>query len=133
MMRTHLVPAALLAALLLSGCGAADGGAGAGGGPEADPPIDQPDGGADGPVEETTVDLEAARSDARSLLGQPEDEALEQGDDVRLGRHGDQERPLTFDLQPGRKTIATEDDGTGTYRVVEVVLETPDGQETFTE
>ncbi len=79
-----------------------------------------------------TFDLEAARRDARSLLGQSEEEVLELWGDVRVGRHGDEEFALTFDLQPGRKTIATEDDGTGTYRVVEVVLESEEGQETFT-
>ncbi|MEX0834800.1 MAG: hypothetical protein WD010_01825 [Nitriliruptor sp.] len=39
---------------------------------------------------------------------------------------------LIEDWRPGRKTIATEDDGTGTYRVVEVVLELDEGTETFT-
>jgi hypothetical protein len=88
--------------------------------------------GAGPPDGDLTFDLGSARRDAESLLGEPEEDVLELWDDVRVGRRGDEEMALTFDLQPGRKTIATEDDGTGTYRVVEVVLETEDGSETFT-
>lgn len=137
--------------LLLTACGAADAdgadvGAGlgdragdeaadgaAGACLEGDPDcVDADLGGEAAPPDDLGVDLEAARRDAESLLGEPEEDVLELWGDVRVGRRGAEEMALTFDLQPGRKTIATEDDGTGTYRVVEVVLETEDGSETFT-
>lgn len=88
--------------------------------------------GGEAPPDDLPFDLEAARRDAESLLGRSEDEVLEVWGDVRVGRHGDEQLALTEDLQPGRRTIATEDDGTGTFRVVEVVLETETGPETFT-
>jgi hypothetical protein len=44
-----------------------------------------------------------------------------------VGRHGDEAMMLTEDYVIGRKTIATEDDGSGTFRVVEVTLELTDG------
>lgn len=91
--------------------------------------------GGDGPGEPTLdrdVD-DAALRDARALLGEPEEQALARFDDVRLGRHGDETYALTEDYVVGRKTISTEDDGSGTYRVVEVVVETSDGPRTITE
>ena len=94
--------------------------------------VDADLGGGEAPPDDAGFDLEAARRDARSLLGQSEEEVLAAWGDVRVGRHGDEQFALTEDLQPGRKTIATEDDGTGTYRVVEVVLETEEGPERFT-
>ncbi|MEX1178115.1 MAG: hypothetical protein WEB09_06610 [Nitriliruptor sp.] len=90
-------------------------------------------GGAPPPDLDGELDVDAARRDARSLLGEPEEEVLELWQDVRLGRRGDEHMAVTDDQQPGRKTIATEDDGTGTFRVVEVVLELPEGSETFTD
>jgi hypothetical protein len=147
-MRPHLAASVTAATLLLlTACGAADPGAAA----RAGDGVSSPDAGgaagaclegatdcvdavldAEAPVDELGFDLEAARRDAASLLGQGEDEVLELWGDVRVGRHGDERFALTEDLQPGRKTIATEDDGTGTYRVVEVTLETLAGPETFT-
>lgn len=141
----------LVAALLLTACGAADGaddlraddGLSAGGAAdgaagaclEGDPDcVDADLGGDAGPGDDlgSDLDIDAARRDAESLLGEVEEDVLELWGDVRVGRRGDEEMMLTFDLQPGRKTIATEDDGTGTFRVVEVILETEDGSETFT-
>ncbi len=92
------------------------------------------DGGAPGPpdLDEGPSPDEDAIHEARELLGQPEAEALEHFDDVRLGRRDGEEFEVTDDHQPGRKTIATQEDGTGVHRVVEVVVETRDGQETVT-
>ncbi|WP_052667803.1 hypothetical protein [Nitriliruptor alkaliphilus] len=141
----------LVALLLLTACGAADGdeflraddgpsaGGAAGGAAgaclEGDPNCVDADLGGDAGAGDDVgfdIDIDAARQDAESMLGEPEDDVLERWEDVRLGRRGDEEMILTFDLRPGRKTIATEDDGTGTYRVVAVILETEDGSETFT-
>lgn len=148
-----------LAATLLLGCGGAttsDPGAAAADGGADQPVTSEPDeGGAaggtclegtpdcvdadldgDGPGEPSldgVVDDDAALRDARELLGEPEEQALDRFDDVRLGRHGDETFALTEDYVLGRKTISTEDDGSGTYRVVEVVVETSDGPQTVTE
>ena len=80
-----------------------------------------------------TPDEAAIVADARSLIGRSEDAVLQESADVRLGRHGDDQFALTEDYVVGRKTIATEDDGTGTYRVVEVTVELTDGPLTITE
>jgi hypothetical protein len=77
------------------------------------------------------IDEAAILVDSEQLLGETEDDALAE-EDVRIGRRGDEEFALTFDLQPGRRTIATEDDGTGTFRVVEVTVELTDGSQTLT-
>lgn len=147
-----------LAAVVLLGCGttatpdpgaaADDGGAdepvtsgsddGAAGGTclEGTPDCVDADLGGDGTDEPTLdggVDDETALRDASSLLGEPEEQALARFDDVRVGRHGDETYALTEDYVIGRKTISTEDDGSGTYRVVEVVVETNDGPQTVTE
>jgi hypothetical protein len=79
------------------------------------------------PVEGGQVDEAAAIRDAEGLLGQTEDEVLELWADVRVGRRGGEHLMLTEDYVIGRKTIATEDDGTGTFRVVEVTIELTDG------
>lgn len=148
-----------LAATLLVGCGSAstsDAGAAADDG-GADQPVtsgsDDGAGAAGGTCLEGTPDCvdadldgdgpgapgldgandDAALRDARELLGEPEEQALAAFDDVRLGRHGDETYALTEDYVIGRKTISTEDDGSGTYRVVEVVVETSDGPQTVTE
>ncbi len=78
-------------------------------------------------VDPDALDEGAMIRDAQSLLGQSEAEVLEQRADVRVGRHGDEEMMLTQDHVIGRMTIATEDDGTGTFRIVEVTLELTDG------
>jgi hypothetical protein len=77
------------------------------------------------------IDEAAILADSEQLLGETEEDALAE-EDVRIGRRGDEEFALTFDLQPGRRTIATEDDGTGTFRVVEVTVELTDGSQTLT-
>ena len=79
-----------------------------------------------------TLDEAAIIDDAEALLGQSEDAALAE-EDVRLGRHGDEHLALTEDYVIGRRTIATEDDGTGTYRVIEVTVELTEGPLTITE
>lgn len=92
------------------------------------------DGGSPGPpdLDDGSSEDEDAIREAREMLGEPETEVLERFDDVRLGRRDGEAFELTEDYQPGRKTIATEDDGTGVHRVVEVVVETHDGPETVT-
>lgn len=152
-MRSRTLASGLLAALLLTACGAA------GDGDDFQAPPDEPvasdgaGGGAAGTCLEGTedcvdadlsgegappdelpgeFDADAARAEARELLGMAEEEALATGDDVRLGRRGDEQFALTEDFRPGRKTIATEDDGSGTFRVVEVAVELDEGTETIT-
>jgi hypothetical protein len=85
---------------------------------------DAPDG--DGSAGGQAIDEAAILREAEELLGRTESEVLT-GSDVRLGRHGDESMALTEDHVVGRRTIATEDDGTGTYRVVEVTVELTDG------
>lgn len=63
---------------------------------------------------------------AESLLGKTEAEVTP-SDDVRIGRRGDEQYALTEDYVIGRKTVALEDDGTGTFRVVEVTVELTEG------
>lgn len=147
-----------LAAVVLFGCGTAsapDPGAAADDAGADQPVTSDPDGGAAGgtclegtpdcvdadldgddpgePTLDGVVDDDTALRDARSLLGEPEEQALARFDDVRLGRHGDETYALTEDYVIGRKTISTDDDGSGTYRVVEVVVETNDGPQTVIE
>ncbi|MTV26232.1 hypothetical protein FTX61_12545 [Nitriliruptoraceae bacterium ZYF776] len=148
-MRTSLTAAAIVAVLLSTGCGddaapdaAADGDAPVGSpvedpGPAAGACLEGTTDGDDTPGGDVAVpddggfDEAAARRDAESLLGEAEDHVLALWGDVRVGRHGEETFALTEDHAPGRKTIATEDDGTGTFRVVEVVLELPVGSVTF--
>lgn len=138
--------------MLLTACGAADEGelalpddpavsedGSAGGGAagtclEGTPDCQDADlsGGEAPPDELPPLDADAVRADAQALLGLSEEEALAAADDVRLGRRGDEQMALTEDFRPGRKTIATEADASGTFRVVEVVLELDEGTETFT-
>jgi hypothetical protein len=153
-MRSRTLVSGLVAAFLLSACGAAgdgddfqarpdepvasDGGGGGGAAGTClegtEDCVDADLSGDGAPPDELPGDLDAdaARTEAQELLGMTEEEALARGDDVRLGRRGDEQFALTEDWRPGRKTVATEDDGTGTYRVVEVVLELDEGTETFT-
>lgn len=97
--------------------------------------VDADLGGGDGaePDLDDSFDADVAVENARSLLGEPEDEVLELWQNTRLGRHGDEQMMLTEDYVLGRMTIETEDDGTGTYRVVEVTVELPDGPVSVTE
>lgn len=153
-MRSRTLLSSLLAALLLTACGAAGDGDDFQAQPDEPVASDGSGGGAAGTCLEGTedcvdaglggdgaapdelpaaLDPVAARAEAEALLGQIEEEVLASGGEVRLGRRGDEQFALTEDLRPGRMTIATEDDGTGTYRVVEVELELEQGTETFTE
>jgi hypothetical protein len=137
MHRSSTVGALAALAFLLAACGGvADATSSEGDQPAASPSAgmcaqDQPDcvdtivGDED--VDRDAVDEGAMIHDAESLLGQSEVEVLEQWADVRVGRHGDEAMMLTEDYVIGRKTIATEDDGSGTFRVVEVTLELTDG------
>ena len=71
---------------------------------------------------------EAAREEAQSLLGTPEDEL---GSDVRVARRGEETMMLTEDYVLGRITVELDDDGSGTYVVTSATVELPDGPETF--
>jgi hypothetical protein len=143
---TSLAATILAVALALGACASADGGADAGSSPAEDPDpaagaclegdedcvdADLSGEGAPPPDDGEAIDEAAILADSETLLGEPEDDALAEAD-VRLGRRGEEEFALTFDLQPGRRTIATEDDGTGTFRVVEVTVELTDGGQTLT-
>ncbi len=77
------------------------------------------------------IDEGAILAEAEALLGVTEDEALARSD-VRLGRHGDEHLAVTDDYVIGRMTVATDDDGTGTYHVVEVTVELTEGPHTLT-
>lgn len=73
---------------------------------------------------------EQARDDARAVLGMYEEELP---DDVRVGRRGDETFALTEDYVLGRRTVELDDtdgDGDG-FRVTAVIVELPDGPETF--
>jgi hypothetical protein len=96
----------------------------------ATPTTPDPDSPVTSPVDDPTTTLpgafdadEAARR-AASLLGAQEGDLP---DDVRVARRGDEEFPLTADLVPGRLTVQLDDDGTGTFVVVEVQIESEDG------
>jgi hypothetical protein len=144
-MRTarRLIPSAALAVVLgltLTACGSDDAepasppaDAAAGACLEGDEDCVDADlsGGGAPPPDGVPIDEAAVLAEAETLLGETEDDALAQ-EDVRLGRRGEEEFALTFDLQPGRRTIATEDDGTGTFRVVEVTVELTDGSQILT-
>jgi hypothetical protein len=69
-----------------------------------------------------------AREEARGVLGMNESDLP---DDVRIRRRGDEEFALTEDYVLGRVTVELDDtDGSG-YRVTSLVVELPDGPETF--
>jgi hypothetical protein len=135
---TRITTAALAAVAILA---AACGGAADAVGTEPDQPTASPSAGMcaegtpdcvdtvveDDQMVDDAVDEGAMIRDAESLIGQTEDEVLEAWPDVRVGRHGDEHLMLTEDYVIGRMTIASEDDGTGTFRVVEVTLELTDG------
>lgn len=73
-------------------------------------------------------DREAAETRARELLGLPEGE-VQQSRMLRIVRRGDEEYMVTMDHVPGRLNVELDDDGTGTYVVTRVVVETPDGED----
>lgn len=68
------------------------------------------------------------RARARTLLGLTEAELT---DDIRIGARDGEAMMLTEDYVIGRRTVALEDDGTGTYVVTAVVLELESGPETL--
>ena len=75
----------------------------------------------------TDATYEAAREQARELLGVHEDDLP---DDARIGRRGEESFAVTMDLRPGRRTVELDDTGDG-FHVVTVTLETPEGTEVF--
>ena len=120
--------AALAVALLLSGCDAtleAEA-------PPAEPPAEEPEPPADGTPVDPEFDREAARADAEALLGLPEDE-VEETPMRRIVRRGEEDFPVTMDLRPGRQNLELDDDGTGTYIVTRVLVETPTGDHVVVE
>jgi hypothetical protein len=121
-MRRRLLTTVTAAALLLTACGTAT--------PPDDGTTAQPDdpAGQDGTDEtpDAEFDREAARAAAEALLGTPE-EQIEETPDRRVVRRGDEEFTVTMDLRPGRQNLELDDDGTGTYRVTRIVVETPEG------
>jgi hypothetical protein len=74
-----------------------------------------------------TVTEETLVADADGLIGTAEaDLPL----DARIARRGDEFLALTKDYRVGRFTYELDDDGTGTFRVVAVLVELPGGAET---
>lgn len=69
----------------------------------------------------------AAREAARGLLGMYERDLP---DDVRVARRGDESFPVTDDYVLGRRTVELDAEANG-YRVTAVIVELPDGPETF--
>ena len=89
--------------------------------PDDDGTVDDPDGFGD------DLDVDAAIQDARAVLGMAEESLPE---DVRIARRGDETFALTEEYVLGRRTVELDDDGDG-YRVTSVVVELPDGPQTF--
>jgi hypothetical protein len=129
--------AASLTALLLLGCGGLDQ---PGGSPEpteegtsqedadeaqAPEAPEEPEAG-DDPFAD--FDRDEARQQAESHLGLAEDD-IEESSMVRVVRRGDEDYMVTMDLRPGRLNLELDDDGSGTYVVTRVVVETPDGED----
>jgi len=71
-------------------------------------------------------DREEARERAESYLGVAEDD-IEESAMVRIVRRGGEDYMVTMDLRPGRMNLELDDDGSGTYEVTRVVVETPEG------
>jgi hypothetical protein len=97
---------------------------------DLDDPVD--DGVDDGTVDDpddfgADFDTDTAREEARAVLGMAEEDLPE---DVRIARRGDESFMLTEDYVLGRRTVELDDDGDG-FRVTSVVVELPDGPETF--
>jgi hypothetical protein len=91
------------------------------GDPDQDPDVEPVDGGDEFPTDQ-------AREDARGYLGMNEGDLP---DEVRIRRRGDEQFMLTEDYVLGRVTVELDDtDGSG-YRVTSLVVELPDGPETF--
>jgi catechol 2,3-dioxygenase-like lactoylglutathione lyase family enzyme len=134
--RTTSLAVASLTALLLLACGGLDEPAGS-----PDPADETPGQEAAERIEAPEVpeepepgddpfanfDRDEARSQAESHLGITEDD-IEESPMVRIVRRGDEDFAVTMDLRPGRLNLELDDDGSGTYVVTRVVVETPDGE-----
>jgi len=129
-MRTAAIVALAVAALALAACG--DDGV-TDDVPDPDEPVtSEPGDGADDGTDDpdgfgADFDTDAAREEARAVLGMSEEDLPE---DVRIARRGDESFMLTEDYVLGRRTVELDDDGDG-FRVTSVVVELPDGPETF--
>ena len=130
-MRRPLLTAAIAAlavvALAVAACG--DDGVSDPDAPVTSEPSDDVD---DGTVDDpddfgADFDTDAAREEARAVLGMFEEDLPE---DIRIARRGDESFMLTEDYVLGRRTVELDDDGDG-FRVTSVVVELPDGPETF--
>lgn len=96
---------------------------------DPDQPVTSPDYGDIDPADgDATFPTDAARDDAKSLLGTPESEL---SSDVRVGRRGEETFALTEDYVLGRITVELDEDGSGTYVVSSATVELPEGPETF--
>jgi hypothetical protein len=112
-----LTTCTVAAALLLAACGTGE--------VPTPEPAGQP---GDAAAQDGTdgFDRDAASAEAEALLGTPEEE-IEESPDRRIVRRGDEEFIVTMDLRPGRQNLELNDDGTGTYVVTRIVVETPEG------
>lgn len=95
--------------------------------PGGDGPTDPA--GTGGDPDDGSFDSDAARTEARATLGLAEGEL---GADVRVARRGEEHFALTEDYVLGRLTVELDADAEGTYRVVAVRVELPEGPEAFT-
>lgn len=77
---------------------------------------------------EDEVDVDRERREARDLLGEAESELPAE---VRVARRGDETYALTEDYVVGRDTVELEADADGTFWVVLVTVELPEGPETY--
>lgn len=77
-------------------------------------------------------DRDEARERAEGYLGVAEDD-IEEGEMVRIIRRGDEDYMVTMDLRPGRMNLELDDDGSGTYVVTRITVETPDGDDLVVE
>jgi hypothetical protein len=119
--RALLVPIAGLLILGAAACGDDDSG-GSTTVPATDAAVDN------GDSEWTQAQIDEARENAQAYLGVYEDDLPA---DIRVARRGDEMFALTADYVIGRSTVELDDtDGSG-YRVVTVILELPDGSESF--
>ena len=97
---------------------------------DPDQPVSGPGGDVISPADgDAAFPSDAARDEARELLGDPESEL---GSDVRVARRGEETFALTEDYVLGRITVELEHVDEGTYIVQSATVELPDGPETFT-
>ncbi len=128
MIRTWSTRAAatIAATALLAACTSGNG--------DLDPPagVDEPGGDVVDEEPETDpfedFDHAEARKAAEALLGIAEGD-FEESPERRVVRRGDEEFAVTMDLRPGRQNVELDDDGSGTYVITRVTVETPDGKD----